>query len=131
MAGMTRRRTTTMTTQDAKNITDQIEAALKPVAEANGLTLIIKGGVVDPSGRFRPSLEFVTADADKVEFARWVDVMQLPKDAFGRTFAYRGQSYRIDGVKPGVKQPVRAMGPNGKRTWFQAEYVRNALAVQA
>jgi hypothetical protein len=107
-----------------------VAAALKAVADKHGLVFTYKGGTFDPSGIFRPSVEFAVADAAKAAWNRYCGLCDLPADAVGATVALRDGVYQILRLNPGApKFPVVARKlADGREYKLRADPVAAALA---
>lgn len=114
--------------QQAKRISADLEAALRPVASKYGLELEVRGGTYDGTS-YRPKIAFKTSDADASEFAMYADVYGLEASDFGATFPSQGRTFKITGVAPrSPKRPILCEELATGRTFkFTDSYVRSAL----
>jgi len=111
----------------AKQISADVEAALKAVATKHGLTVTVRGGSFT-AGTFKPRVEFKSGDADRAEFEQYARMFGLPADAFGKTFAVRGMRYAIKGLRLNSrKRPVLAERLDGKMFCFEVAAVLAGL----
>ena len=114
----------------ARGLGIQVEAALKAVAEKNGLTFKYTGGTFDPDGTFRPRGEFREAGADAAQFARFASEFGLDESFLGREFDYRGIHYKVIGINPKKwKQPVILSTSTGRNASGSPEFVKSLLGV--
>ena len=113
----------------ARQLSGEIVAALKEVADRHGLEVAVNGGTYG-EGMYKPKVVFKTATADQDEFASWADIYGLQATDFGRTFRSKGRIFKVAGVNPrGRVRPIICdEQPNGKRYVFPADTVKAALA---
>lgn len=92
----------------AKAMGAEVEAALRAVAEKNGMKFVFKGGSCD-AGSFKPRVEFVELDADKKSFEAYASMFGLSAADYGRSFVHAGKTYRLTGISIGrSSKPVIA-----------------------
>ena len=110
----------------------EIDAALAKVAAKHGITLEI-GNISFSADSFRTTLS-AKSSADPLEnaksdFIKSAYSVGLLKDAFGKTFDVRGDTFKIIGVKPrSHKYPVIGKDmSNGKEYKLPLSYVPSNL----
>lgn len=81
---------------EAKQISEAIAEALKPVEQELGVTITIGGGTFDPQvGTFKPKIEVSVGDAEKNEFALNAPLFALTEDDYEREFESHGHTYQL------------------------------------
>lgn len=115
----------------ARQISADVETALKAVAAKHGLTVTVRGGSFT-EGSFKPRVEFKSGDADRLEFERYAGAFGLTPEMFGKTFAapfsFGGARYRIIGLRLNSrKRPVLVERLDGKQFCFEVAPVLAAL----
>ena len=113
----------------ARQLGEEVEAALQSVAAKHGMTVTCTGGTFETTGLFKPRVEFRTGDVDRQQFLRYAAMFGLTPEHFGRTFVMDGLTYQITGLKPSApKRPVLARrADNGKIYVFPLDMVRALL----
>lgn len=112
----------------AKDIANDMAAALKAVADKHGMTVSVQGGTFDTTGVFKPRVEFRAADADRQEFVRYAVLVGVKPELFGKRFTVGGSTYVITGLKPAAsRRPVMATRTDGMKFVFPVEMI-NAVA---
>jgi hypothetical protein len=114
-------------------ITDDIAAALAPVAAKYKMKLTVKGGTFDPHvGLFKPRLELTEADSDERLYRRLAPQFGLKADTFGRTFTHAGREFTITGLNPNAsRQPIMARAADGRTFKFTVSGIVAALGTAA
>lgn len=113
-----------------KALAAEMEAALKAVAEKNGVTIKFGGGKYDPTaGTFNPKVTVELPDAKKREFEAYCGIYGLEPEDFGKSFTVGGKTFTVSGLASGrsSKYPILAMNSNGKEFKFTVEQARKVL----
>jgi hypothetical protein len=114
---------------ERNNLRDDIVTALEGVAKQHGLTVRVGGGTYTEY-TFAPKVEFscTTEAGAPAGFAYDAELVGLPRDAWGRSFAMRGEQYTIVGINLRArKYPVLAKSSSGTYK-FPADTVARLLA---
>ena len=121
----------------AKELHDDMMAALQPVAEKHGMEIVKAGGNISPTvflAKFEVcevSNDGVAQTRERTDFAEHANSFGLKPGDLGRTFISNGIRYTIVGLKPGrSKYPIIGETATGKRYKFSADKVAAALAVK-
>lgn len=121
-----------------RELRTKIDAALAPLAEADGIELTMGNATYDKSGAvikiqlIAPNEDGVIESREAADFKLYATAYGLEPSDLGRRFASNGQFYTVSGFKPrAVKFPVLAVGKNGKTYKFTAETVKIALTKSA
>ena len=118
-----------------KAITEEIRAALAPVAARLGLKITPGGGSYD-AGLFtlKVRIEPTGAAADKAEqelWDRYASSYGLKPEDLGASLRHRGTTFTIAGIRVSRSRfPIRCIGPGGEGRLLEAEFVRLALERQ-
>jgi hypothetical protein len=127
------------TRQNLRAIYEDVEAALKPIAEKHGIKLERKSCTYRPD-ELPVAFKFITIEHDAngntmdsraKDFVRYASMYGLSKDDFLAEFRSGSRLFRITGFKPKArKYPVLAEDvKTGKTYKFSAEKVKMALAL--
>lgn len=107
-----------------REIGADVEQALKAVAAKHGMKLSFKGGTFDPSGMYRPRVEFSTSDRAEAEFKKYANMFGLQPEWFGKTFTNASYAYTVSGLKTGAgRRPVIAKRSDGKDFVFTTDFI--------
>lgn len=119
---------TVMNRETMKLLNDAVDAALKPVADAWGLTVSVNGGRFDAT-TFKPKIEFKTAEADAANFAKWAPMFNLDPADLGRSFRANGQVYTIVALKPAARTRPVVTESHGKQYVWPSSAVLTWLTI--
>lgn len=113
-------------------VRDRVGAALAPVLADLGLSVAFRGGSFN-GDVYCPKIEFAVAGGAERVARAGMDAASLlyglSGDDYGKTFFYRGSSYRIDGINARAsKFPINVTNlSSGKRMKMQADAVLRVL----
>jgi hypothetical protein len=116
-------------------IHDEINAALKPIAEKYGITFTDRGARFNPTNAtFKIESSVVSSDgvvqsSDRQSFTALAPMYGLQSSDLDRLFLFRGEGYTITGLKPrSPKSPILAVSKkNGKTYKFTVDMVKGGL----
>ena len=110
---------------------DEIESALKEVAEKYGLTVRNTGGVMGDL-EFIAKMKFVIKDptineaAARKKYNELCDLYDLKPENFHAVFSYSGQNYRFVGFTSSAKYPLSAQNiSTGKNMKFTHAIIKS------
>jgi hypothetical protein len=117
--------------QTAKQLSQEIQEALRVVAERHGLEVAVRGGTYDPTGEYKPRIVFTTATKAEDEFRQYAELYDLDPDDFGREFSTGGKTFRISGLSPNSRtRPILATEVSTEKTYkFTVDGAKQALAL--
>jgi hypothetical protein len=111
---------------DRDALRNAIVEALEGVAKEHGLTVRVGGGTYSEY-TFNPKVEFscTTEAGAPAGFAYDAELLGLPRDAWGKTFTQRGETYTIVGINLRArKYPVLAKGNCGTYKFHAGDVAR-------
>ena len=122
------------TNTNLHEIQAEIAAAMAVIATKHGISLVSKyekGTAASLSFRLKADLKIagVVMSQGRIDFERGASHVNLSAADFGRTFIYKGRSYRITGLNLSAwRFPVNTeRQPDGKPFRFPAETVKGLL----
>jgi hypothetical protein len=121
---------TTFDRKTARDLSDEVVAALQAVAVRNGLTVEAAGGTLGVEFTMKLKWGIVGVDKGKADFEQYAAAFGLEPSDHGKTFAAQGRTFEITGLKLGAsKRPVlvREVGPSGRPFVFPIDAVKRAL----
>lgn len=98
--------TTTITKDLCKVVDAELLAAARIIAAKHGLAVGKKGGGTFSSSSFATKIEFLvegelsTSKKDEDAFRLYAEILGLKVEMLGKTFAMRGEHYKIVGALP-------------------------------
>lgn len=83
-----------------KKIREELNAGLEELGNRLGLTIHAgNASYNDTSVTFKVECVLAGIDRNKEEFEKHCAILDLPKDAYGKTFEYNRQQWRLVGLK--------------------------------
>lgn len=104
----------------AKALGAATQAALEEVAEKFGLTVKVSGGSFDPAaGTFKPKVEYVAADSERLTFERLAPAFGVDPALYGTTFVEAGRVFTVAELNTRAQRfPLVARDESGRAFKF-------------